>query len=101
MHTPRPQAPAPEIHVFGEPEPTPAKAQPAPAPQSAAKPVAPEASPKTASRPAARPAKPAQDEDESKSWAAVEPFFGRPPDDPGVKTAAPIADDSKTRLKLF
>jgi HemY protein len=45
--------------------------------------------------------KPGQDEDESKSWAAVEPFFGRPPDDPGVKAPEAPADDSKTRLKLF
>ena len=101
---PRPATPAPEIHVFGEPEPRPAaaKSETAPAPQAAATPVAKKASAKAASpRPTPRPAKPGQDEDERKSWAAVEPFFGRPPDDPGVKAPEAPADDSKTRLKLF
>ena len=37
---------------------------------------------------------------ERKEEAAVlEPFFGRPPDDPGVKK--PAEEESKTRLKLF
>ncbi|MET3614420.1 HemY protein [Rhizobium aquaticum] len=100
-NTPRPAPQASEIHVFGEPEPTSVKTEPTPSPQSAAKPVNSETSGKNTSRPAARPAKPAQDEDESKAWAAVEPFFGRPPDDPGVKAPAAPVEDSKTRLKLF
>lgn len=33
--------------------------------------------------------------------AVVEPFFGRPPDDPGVKDPALAAPEAKTRLKLF
>ena len=31
----------------------------------------------------------------------VEPFFGRPPDDPGVKTIEPEAPGDKTRLPLY
>mgnify|MGYP006193338475 CR=1 FL=1 len=31
----------------------------------------------------------------------VEPFFGRPPDDPGVKDPALASPEPKTRLKLF
>jgi HemY protein len=31
----------------------------------------------------------------------VEPFFGRPPDDPGVKDPAVGSPEPKTRLKLF
>ncbi|MCC8933000.1 heme biosynthesis protein HemY [Rhizobium sp. 'Codium 1'] len=31
----------------------------------------------------------------------VEPFFGRPPDDPGVKDPALTSSEPKTRLKLF
>ena len=83
-------------------------------PVSAARPAAPDvraadvvpetpaaAVPKPAAT-AARPApKPVVDEDERGAWAEVEPFFGRPPDDPGVKPPAPAADDGKTRLKLF
>lgn len=41
------------------------------------------------------------DEDDGEAWAQVEPFFGRPPDDPGVKSATSAPDDPKTRLKLF
>jgi HemY protein len=82
-------------------------------PVSAPRPAAPEVhlddfrpdTPPPASKPTAQASKPAAppvaDEDENGAWAAVEPFFGRPPDDPGVKPAAPVADDSKTRLKLF
>ncbi|MFN3318467.1 MAG: heme biosynthesis HemY N-terminal domain-containing protein [Allorhizobium sp.] len=37
----------------------------------------------------------------AKEPAVVEPFFGRPPDDPGVKDPALAAPEPKTRLKLF
>ena len=37
----------------------------------------------------------------AKEPAVVEPFFGRPPDDPGVKDPALAASEPKTRLKLF
>ncbi|MCD2175486.1 heme biosynthesis protein HemY [Rhizobium sp. C4] len=97
VNAPRPATPSPDVRIVEEQASVPAKAEPAPA----AKPAAKEASNPPASRPASRSARPVQDEDESKSWAAVEPFFGRPPDDPGVKAPAAPADDSKTRLKLF
>lgn len=96
----RPVSP-PEIHVFDEPLAAPVETAPPPA---AASPMQekkqPTTTPPARSQPP-KPPKPASEEDESKAWAAVEPFFGRPPDDPGVKPQATAADDTKTRLKLF
>jgi HemY protein len=43
----------------------------------------------------------ARDNAPAKDAAIVEPFFGRPPDDPGVKDPALAAQEPKTRLKLF
>lgn len=37
----------------------------------------------------------------TKEAVVVEPFFGRPPDDPGVKDPTLAAPEPKTRLKLF
>lgn len=67
-----------------------------------AKAIEPEAPPAKATKPekpaviASREATPAAQEP-----AVVEPFFGRPPDDPGVKDPALAAPEAKTRLKLF
>ncbi len=67
-----------------------------------AKAIEPVAPPAKATKPekpaviASREATPAAQEP-----AVVEPFFGRPPDDPGVKDPALAAPEAKTRLKLF
>ena len=68
---------------------TPVEPAPAPAAKKKAEPA-----------PQAAPVAAAAQTDESDAWAEVEPFFGRPPDDPGVKSGAPV-DDPKTRLKLY
>lgn len=54
--------------------------------------------------PPAAPVKPvpARDERKPKPEQSPEPFFGRPPDDPGVREGAqPSGGDQKSRLKLF
>lgn len=79
--------------VAAAPEPEPQPAPKAPQPEKAA----PE---KQARKPVPVQTVASAEPDEKDAWAEVEPFFGRPPDDPGVKsTDAP--DESKTRLKLF
>ena len=63
------------------------------------------AEPEEVSAKPTKPEKPAvvvaRDNAPAKDAAIVEPFFGRPPDDPGVKDPALAAQEPKTRLKLF
>lgn len=40
-------------------------------------------------------------ERKAKPEPSLEPFFGRPPDDPGVRDGAQASSDQKNRLKLF
>lgn len=53
--------------------------------------------------PPAAPVKPTPERDERKTKPepAPEPFFGRPPDDPGVREGTRPSGDQKSRLKLF
>ena len=52
---------------------------------------------------AVTPAKPVGEVDQGKAKPepAPEPFFGRPPDDPGVREGARPGPEQKSRLKLF
>jgi HemY protein len=94
----------PTVPDIDDTEATAAVAEPATVPKPA-----PSVAPAAASTmpPAAKPTSPppagtaADDDDEGDAWAQVEPFFGRPPDDPGVKTAKATPEEAKTRLKLF
>ncbi|PZU86460.1 MAG: heme biosynthesis protein HemY [Shinella sp.] len=55
---------------------------------------------KTTSGPAGKPAQVTPKVEETPA-VVPEPFFGRPPDDPGVRDPSGATDDSKTRLRLF
>ncbi len=101
VHEPQPTAGAQNVHVFTEPAAQPAMSAPPALRETVAKDAAKPVTGRSPARPARQAHEAAPDEDESKSWAAVEPFFGRPPDDPGVKSAPSSADETKTRLKLF
>lgn len=82
--------------------------EPEPAPRQAARivdvetPVVIEEKPEAAAnKQTAAPLPLAIPEQSLKADDIVEPFFGRPPDDPGVKDPGRAAPEAKTRLKLF
>ncbi|WP_159951851.1 heme biosynthesis protein HemY [Rhizobium sp. 18065] len=65
-------------------------------------PVVIEEKPEAAAKKQAAAPLPLADREQSiKADDIVEPFFGRPPDDPGVKDHSRAAPEAKTRLKLF
>jgi HemY protein len=69
--------------------------------EPSAKSAAPEQPDPPASRAATNPADLDQQAAPARDAVVVEPFFGRPPDDPGVKDPSHAAQEPKTRLKLF
>lgn len=69
-----------------------------PAPMVIGQPKHPETKPVTVAPPAP---KPTTAPEATKTETIIEPFFGRPPDDPGVKDPARSDTEPKTRLKLF
>ena len=83
----------------------PVTAAQAPEPSAAAsaseKAAAASAAPQTATAPSPARTVSGRDARKAKAEAGPEPFFGRPPDDPGVREGAQPVTEQKSRLKLF
>lgn len=75
--------------------------EPAATPSAPATAAAATAAPQTVTAPSPARTVSGRDARKAKAEVAPEPFFGRPPDDPGVREGAQPVAEQKSRLKLF